>query len=201
MLKEFKWMMYCTLVVISVISIGLSSCEKEEPTTPTIVENPLESDAYYIFGYVTEQGKSLEGVTISTSGIATKSDANGVFILKLPNPQKHYSVSFSKGGYLSKFANVEFEQDAKNLSCVALTQELTQKELPIHIASDIITQITKENSLKTVLTIPSGAINKPMNISFTECLEGYKTNSTHSSWFTLNCEPTGFTLLKPAQSK
>mgnify|MGYP000337984795 CR=1 FL=1 len=68
MKKKNFWSAVLAMGLAATLSVGFVGCSDDDEPTPEIVtDNPLDKEVYYIAGKVTEGGKSLEGVEVSTS--------------------------------------------------------------------------------------------------------------------------------------
>lgn len=184
--KLFVCLVMCVAVMLGV---GLVSCSEDEPT-PEVIENPLDAEAYYITGKVSQASTPLEGVTVSTSGSETKSEADGTFQLEVAK-KGDYTVSFVKEGFITVSVDTEIESDASKRSSVSIAQELTKASTPVTIKPDTEAVVSGGANSAASLSIPVGAVTEATDITVTEYMKGAKKGDVHASLSTINCQPDG----------
>lgn len=116
------------------MSVGMLSCSKDDPQ-PAIVENPLDAEAYYIAGKVSEGTTALEGVKVNTAGKETTTGADGTFQLEVTK-KGDYVLSFAKDGYIAVSADATIPSDAAKRSSVTVLQVLTKANAPVTVEPD-----------------------------------------------------------------
>ena len=98
MKKKNFWSAVLAMGLAATLSVGFVGCSDDDEPTPEIVtDNPLDKEVYYIAGKVTEGGKSLEGVEVSTSGKSVKTAADGTYQLAMDKVGTNV-VTFAKNG-------------------------------------------------------------------------------------------------------
>ena len=118
------------------LSVGFVGCSDDDEPTPEIVtDNPLDKEVYYIAGKVTEGGKSLEGVEVSTSGKSVKTAADGTYQLAMDKIGT-YVVTFAKDGYVTVTADAMIPSGTPKHGSVALSQTLTSLAASVTVSAD-----------------------------------------------------------------
>lgn len=184
--KLFVCLVMCVAVMLGV---GFVACSKDEPT-PEVIENPLDAEVYYITGKVSQASTPLEGVTVSTSGAESKSEADGTFQLEVAK-KGDYTVSLAKEGFITVSVDAEIEPDASKRSSVSIAQELTKANAPVTIKPDAEAVVSGGANSAASLNIPVGAVTKATDITVTEYRKGAKKGDVHASLSTINCQPDG----------
>ena len=179
------------------MSVGMTSCKDDEPT-PTVVENPLDAEAYYITGKVSEGATALAGVKVSTSGAEATTGADGLYQLEV-GKKGDYTVSFAKDGYVGVSATATIASDASKRSGVAVVQEMTKANQPVNVKPDQAATVTGGEKSAASLEIPAGAVKVATDITVTEYVAGAKKESAHASLSTINCQPDGLKFEKPVK--
>ena len=125
MKKKNFWSAVLAMGLAATLSVGFVGCSDDDEPTPEIVtDNPLDKEVYYIAGKVTEGGKSLEGVEVSTSGKSVKTAADGTYQLAMDKIGT-YVVTFAKDGYVTVTADAMIPSGTPKHGSVALSQTLT----------------------------------------------------------------------------
>jgi hypothetical protein len=193
-MKKIRFVPFAFLMfAICVVGISLSSCSKEEKKVTPPAE-AVNEEVYYIVGKVLEDAVGLENVSVTTSGLEAKTDAQGFFRLSVAK-KGTYSVSFTKDGYVSETSKATIASDAGIFSSVVLSQTLTAKNPPV--------VVTTEGDVVQQLTIPAGGLTAPTEIGVTEYTdvsvsETSDPNSVNAPLATFNFEPDGLEFAKPA---
>lgn len=179
------------------MSVGMLSCSKDDPQ-PAIVENPLDAEAYYIAGKVSEGTTALEGVKVNTAGTETTTGADGTFQLEVTK-KGDYVLSFAKDGYIAVSADATIPSDAAKRSSVTVLQALTKANAPVTVEPDKEATVSGGEKSAASLDIPAGAVKTATDITVTEYMAGAKKEESHASLSTINCQPDGLTFEKPVK--
>lgn len=194
------WIAVRTLLLIAIVGLGIGSCSKDEPT-PQLVENPLDSEVYYLAGTVTDGENGLEGVEIRTGDSEATTATDGTFQIEVPKKGATYTVSFSKDGYIPVSAEAAVPSDATKSTVIALNQQLSKLNEPVRVYPDSEVEIPEARREVTSLFIPAGAVKEMTDIIITEYLDGAKLSVEHISLSTVNFSPDGFIFEKPVEIK
>lgn len=198
MTVKSKWLASLAVCLVATMGVGFVSCGDDDAPQPTIVENPLDAEAYYISGKVSQASGALEGVTVSTSGAEAKSAADGTFQLEVTK-KGDYAVAFAKEGYIGVSTEVEIAADTKKRSSIAVTQELTKANAPVTVTPDAAASVSGGAKSAASLEIPAGAVTKATDITVTEYQAGVKKSDARASSSTINCQPDGLKFEKPVK--
>ena len=131
------WVAALAMMMAASTSVGLVSCsDDDEPAPqPEIVTNPLDAEAYYITGTVTDGTAALADVAVSTSGVSATTGADGSYKLQVKS-KGAYSVEFKKDGYIAEAASAQIASDAKTQSAVSLNQQLSAANKAVTVNPD-----------------------------------------------------------------
>lgn len=197
MKKNNFWAAGLAMSLLATMSVGIISCSEDDPK-PTIVENPLDAEVYYIVGKVSQGTAALEGVKVSTTGAEVTTAADGAFQLEVKK-KGDYQVSFTKSGFVTVSADATIASDAAKRSSVALLQALTKANAPVSVKPDQEAAVSGGEKSATTLNIPAGAVKAATDITVTEFVPGAKKASTQANLSTINCQPDGLTFEKPVK--
>lgn len=212
---------YFSLGLVAATLIGglsFNSCKKDEvEPVPVIVENPLEKEAYYIMGKVTDGTAPLADVTVAAGTVSAKTGADGTYQIEL-SKKGTYQMTVSKEGYITIKDEVTISNDADKGAIVPFSQGLTKKAEPVTVDPAKETQMTAGEEID--VTVPAGAVTKETEITMTpfvpaadktakEAAEKALSTGTPTpvvvttsmSLASLNCEPDGLTFEKPLEVK
>lgn len=190
-------LLFACFVLVFGVSIGLTSCKKDDAPTPEIVKDEV---AYYIVGEVISDEKPLDGVTVSASGQEATTGADGTFELKVTQ-KGDFNVSFAKTGYITVTAEASIASNAQSKTSTAIRQTLTKKDDPVTIQPDEDVTITHDHTGITLFA-PAGSVKEPVDITMTSFIPGMKkikSGSASLSLATLNLEPDGLTFENPIE--
>lgn len=191
MKKKNFWSAVLAMGLAATLSVGFVGCSDDDEPTPEIVtDNPLDKEVYYIAGKVTEGGKSLEGVEVSTSGKSVKTAADGTYQLAMDKVGT-YVVTFAKDGYVTVTADAVILSGTPKHGSVALSQTLTSLAASVTVSADKDAVVYDERTHVAELHIPAGAVPEDTDITMTEYVKGVKVEGDHASLSTINCTPDG----------
>lgn len=195
------WVAALAMMMAASTSVGLVSCsDDDEPAPqPEIVTNPLDAEAYYITGIVTDGTAALADVAVSTSGVSATTGADGSYKLQVKS-KGAYSVEFKKDGYIAVTASAQIASDAKTQSAVSLNQQLSAANKAVTVNPDEDQEIVEEKNTNISLAIPAGAVKEATDIAVTEYIAG-EASTDMSSLSTINCTPDGLKFEKPIEFK
>lgn len=191
-------MVVVAICLTALVGLGVSSCSKDEPE-PEIVQNPLDQEVYYLAGTITDGSDALDGVEVRTGDAKASTAADGTYRIAVNKKGIHYTVSFSKEGYIPVSAEAVIPSDAVKSSIVTLSQQLTPANKAVTVSPDDEVEIEEARREVTSLVIPAGAVKETTDISVTEYIDGAKTSPEHISLSTVNCSPDGLTFEKPVE--
>ena len=136
MKKKNFWSAVLAMGLAATLSVGFVGCSDDDEPTPEIVtDNPLDKEVYYIAGKVTEGGKSLEGVEVSTSGKSVKTAADGTYQLAM-DKVGIYVVTFAKDGYVTVTADAMIPSGTPKQGSISLSQTLTSLAASVTVSAD-----------------------------------------------------------------
>lgn len=202
------------VAALFVVGITFNACnDDEDAPVPVVVENPLEKEAYFITGKVTEGTQALADVTVAAGSFSAKTDATGAYQLEV-NKKGDYEVSFEKDGYLTITNKVSIDSKADKGTIVACSQILTKKAEPVTVMPDAESNINANDEL--TVTIPAGAVKEATEVTLTPFVPAADTRSkeaanqaissgattpvtatTAMSLASLSCEPDGIKFDQP----
>lgn len=216
-MKTSKFGVLSLLAAMLVVGgLSFNSCKDDEvEPVPEIVENPLEKEAYYITGKVTDGTDALPDVAVSAGNVSATTDATGAYQIEVPK-KGTFEVSFTKDGYITIKNEVTISSDADKGTIVSYSQVLTKKAEPVTADPDKDTEMAITET--TDALIPAGAVKKETEVTITsfvpapdkkvkEAADKAITTSTQVealtdiSLSTLNCEPDGIKFDKPLEIK
>ena len=199
MKKKNFWSAVLAMGLAATLSVGFVGCSDDDEPTPEIVtDNPLDKEVYYIAGKVTEGGKSLEGVEVSTSGKSVKTAADGTYQLAMDKVGT-YVVTFAKDGYVTVTADAVILSGTPKQGCISLSQTLTSLAASVTVSADQDTVVYDERTHVAELAVPAGAVKEDTEITMTEYLKGAKAGADHASLSTINCTPDGLKFEKSVE--
>lgn len=209
----------CLLAATLVIGgMTFNSCkDDEESPVPEIVENPLEKEAYFITGKVTDGTNPLKEATVTTGSLSVKTDADGGYQLEV-DKKGSFDLNFEKDGYIAIKGQVTIDSKADKGAIVSYSQALTKKAEPVKVDPAKESKVAPSTELD--VTIPAGAVKEETEITMTPFVpaadkEAQKaaekvvssgattpvTVSTTMSLASINCEPDGLKFEKPVEVK
>lgn len=209
----------CLLAATLVIGgMTFNSCkDDEESPVPEIVENPLEKEAYFITGKVTDGTNPLKEATVTTGNLSVKTDADGGYQLEV-DKKGSFDLNFEKDGYIAIKGQVTIDSKAAKGAIVSYSQALTKKAEPVKVDPAKESKVAPSTDLD--VTIPAGAVKEETEITMTPFVpaadkEAQKaaekvvssgattpvTVSTTMSLASINCEPDGLKFEKPVEVK
>lgn len=209
----------CLLAATLVIGgMTFNSCkDDEESPVPEIVENPLEKEAYFITGKVTDGTNPLKEATVTTGSLSVKTDADGGYQLEV-DKKGSFDLNFEKDGYIAIKGQVTIDSKAAKGAIVSYSQALTKKAEPVKVDPAKESKVAPSTDLD--VTIPAGAVKEETEITMTPFVpaadkEAQKaaekvvssgattpvTVSTTMSLASINCEPDGLKFEKPVEVK
>lgn len=218
-MKTKNYWSLCLLAATMVVGgMTFNSCkDDEESPVPEIVENPLEKEAYFITGTVTDGTKALADVTVAAGTLSVKTDVAGAYQLEV-NKKGSFEVSFAKDGYITIKNDVTIDSKADKGTMVACSQVLTKKASPVKVDPEKESKVNPNEELD--VTIPAGAVKAETEITMTPFVPAADTKSkeaadkavssgtatpvtasTSMPLASLNCEPDGLKFEKPVEVK
>ena len=199
MKKKNFWSAVLAMGLAATLSVGFVGCSDDDEPTPEIVtDNPLDKEVYYIAGKVTEGGKSLEGVEVSTSGKSVKTAADGTYQLAMDKVGT-YVVTFAKDGYVTVTADAMIPSGTPKQGSISLSQTLTSLAASVTVSADKDAVVYDERTHVAELAVPAGAVKEDTEITMTEYLKGAKAGADHASLSTINCTPDGLKFEKSVE--
>lgn len=212
------WSLSLLAATLMVGGLSFNSCKKDEvEPVPEIVENPLEKDAYFITGKVTDGTNALADVAVSAGDVSAKTDAAGSYQIEV-GKKGTFELSFVKDGYITIKNEVTISSGADKGAIVSYSQVLSKKADPVKIDSEKETQLAANEQID--VTFPAGAVNTETEVTMTPFVPAADkktkdaadkaatsdsttpvTVTTSMSLACLNCEPDGLTFGKPVEVK
>lgn len=211
---------YCSLGLLAATLVfgGLffNSCKDDEvEPVPEIVENPLEKDAYFITGKVTDGANALADVAVSAGSVSAKTDAAGTYLIEVTK-KGTFELSFAKDGYITIGNEVTIDNDADKGTIVSYSQVLTKKADAVKVDPEKDTQVTASGDVD--VAIPAGAVKTETDVTITPFVPAADKKvkeaadkaiatstpvetSSALSLTSLSCEPDGLTFDKPVEIK
>lgn len=195
-----------------------NSCKKDEVgPVPEIVENPLEKEAYFITGKVTDGAKALAGVAVSAGNVSATTDASGTYLMEV-SKKGPFELGFVKDGYITISGEVTINNDVDKGAIVSYSQVLTKKAASVKVGPEKDTRVTAAGDID--VAIPAGAVKTETDVTITPFVpaadktakeaadkatsSGSATPveaSTTMSLASLDCEPDGLVFEKPVEVK
>lgn len=199
-------------------TLFFSSCKKDEvEPVPEIVENPLEKEAHFIIGMITDGVNALADVTVSAGNESATTDAKGVYQIKVAK-EGTYELSIVKEGYISIKKDVTISNGANKGTIIFYSQILTKKAASIKVSPEKDVQVTSSEGIS--VAIPVGAVKTETFVTIASFVpaadktardvadkavsSGSTTPvkaSTTMSFASLHCEPDGLIFEKPLEVK
>lgn len=212
------WSLSLLAATLVIGGLSFNSCKKDEvEPVPEIVENPLEKEAYFITGKVTDGTNALADVAISAGSVSATTDATGTYQIEV-NKKGTYDLNFAKEGYITIKNEVTISSNADKGTIVSLSQILTKKAEPVTVNPEEETTLTANEEIN--VTIPAGAVATATEVTMTPFVpaadkevkeaadkaanSGSTTPVTVTaamSIASLNCEPDGLIFEKPVEVK
>lgn len=212
------WSVGLLAAVLVVGGMTFNSCkDDEESPVPEIVENPLEKEAYFITGKVTDGTNPLKEATVTTGSLSVKTDADGGYQLEV-DKKGSFDLNFEKDGYIAIKGQVTIDSKAAKGAIVSYSQALTKKAEPVKVDPAKESKVAPSTDLD--VTIPAGAVKEETEITMTPFVpaadkEAQKaaekvvssgattpvTVTTTMSLASINCEPDGLKFEKPVEVK
>lgn len=211
---------YCSLGLLAATLVlgGLffNSCKDDEvEPVPEVVENPLEKDAYFITGKVTDGANALADVAVSAGSVSAKTDAAGTYLLEVAK-KGTFELSFAKDGYITIGGEVTIQGNADKGAIVSCSQILTRKAAAVKVDPEKETQVAASQVVDVL--IPAGAVKEETDVTITpfvpaadkelkkvadkaEATSTTQEGSTALSLSSLHCEPDGIKFEKPVEVK
>lgn len=211
---------YCSLGLLAATLVfgGLffNSCKDDEvEPVPEIVENPLEKEAYFITGKVTDGANALADVAVSAGSVSAKTDAAGTYLIEV-SKKGTFELSFAKDGYITIGNEVTINNDTDKGTIVSYSQILTKKADAVKADPEKDTRFAITS--KADALILAGAVEKETDVTITSFVpatdkelkkvadKAVSTSSTQEGSTTLSlasfyCEPDGITFKKPLEIK
>lgn len=211
---------YCSLGLLAATLVfgGLffNSCKDDEvEPVPEIVENPLEKEAYFITGKVTDGANALADVAVSAGSVSAKTDAAGTYLIEV-SKKGTFELSFAKDGYITIGNEVTINNDTDKGTIVSYSQILTKKADAVKADPEKDTRFAITS--KADALILAGAVEKETDVTITSFVpatdkelkkvadKAMSTSSTQEGSTTLSlasfyCEPDGITFKKPLEIK
>jgi hypothetical protein len=190
-------LLFACLILVLGVSIGLTSCKKDDAPKPEIVQDEV---AYFIVGEVISDEKPLDGVAVSADGQETTTGSDGKFELKVTK-KGDFNVSFAKTGYITVTAEASIASNAQSKAVTTIRQSLTKKSDPVMVRPDEETSIT-HNQTGVTFFAPAGSVKEPVDITMTSFIPGVKNITSGSagvSLAALNLEPDGLVFENPVE--
>lgn len=160
-IQKMKTTKFMTMaLLLAAAGAGMSSCSvNDNEKSPEQVVDPIKDAVeYYIVGQVTDNGKALSDVTVTTSGVdAVTTDANGQFTLTVSD-LKDYTLDFAKDGYLQASTSVSLS-GLSNRSSVSVSIQMTPMATEASIANthDVLVETNSNNNATEVSQATSEA--------------------------------------------
>lgn len=218
-MKTKNYWTLCLLAATLVVGgMTFNSCkDDEESPVPEIVENPLEKEAYFITGKVTDGTNPLADATVATGSLSVKTDTDGNYQLEV-SKKGSFEVKFEKDGYITIQGEVTIDNKAAKGAMVSYSQTLTKKAEPVKVDPEKESKVTPDATLD--VTIPAGAVKEETEVTMTPFVpaadkEAQKaaekavssgtttpvTVTTSMSLASIDCEPDGLKFEKPVEVK
>lgn len=210
------WSLSLLAATLMVGGLSFNSCKKDEvEPVPEVVENPLEKEAYFITGKVTDGANALADVAVSAGSVSAKTDAAGTYLIEV-SKKGTFELSFAKDGYITIGNEVTINNDADKGAIVSYSQILTKKADAVKVDPEKDTRFAITS--KADALILAGAVEKETDVTITSFVpatdkelkkvadKAVSTSSTQEGSTTLSlasfyCEPDGITFKKPLEIK
>ena len=159
------WSLSLLAATLMVGGLSFNSCKKDEvEPVPEVVENPLEKEAYFIIGKVTDGTNALADVSVSAGKVSAKTDASGAYQIEV-DKKGSFELSFAKDGYITIKNEVTVDSKAEKGATVFYSQILTKQAESVKVTpeKDALLVITQN----TEAFVPAGAVEKETDIAIT----------------------------------
>ena len=191
------WSLSLLAATLMVGGLSFNSCKKDEvEPVPEVVENPLEKEAYFITGKVTDGTNALADVSVSAGKVSAKTDASGAYQIEVDKNEVTVDSKAEKG------ATVFYSQ-------ILTKQAEAVKVTPEKDALLVITQNTEA-------FVPAGAVEKETDIAITSFVPAAdkklkevadkavststpQTTSSALALSSFDCQPDGVKFEKPLE--
>lgn len=212
------WSLSLLAATLMVGGLSFNSCKKDEvEPVPEVVENPLEKEAYFITGKVTDGTNALADVSVSAGELSVKTDAAGAYQIEVAK-KGTFELNFVKDGYITIKHEVTISSNADKGTIVSYSQALTKKAEPVKVTPEEKTEMAAGEEIE--VTIPAGAVKTETEVTMTPFIPAADketkkaadkvvdsgsttpvTVTTSMSLASLNCEPDGLKFEKPVDVK
>ena len=159
------WSLSLLAATLMVGGLSFNSCKKDEvEPVPEVVENPLEKEAYFITGKVTDGTNALADVSVSAGKESAKTDASGAYQIEV-DKKGSFELSFAKDGYITIKNEVTVDSKAEKGATVFYSQILTKQAESVKVTpeKDALLVVTQN----TEAFVPAGAVEKETDIAIT----------------------------------
>ena len=208
------WSLSLLAATLMVGGLSFNSCKKDEvEPVPEVVENPLEKEAYFITGKVTDGTNALADVSVSAGEASAKTDATGTYQIEV-NKKGSFELSFVKDGYLMIKHEVTVDSKAEKGTTVFYSQILTKQAESVKVTpeKDTLLNVTQN----TEAFVPAGAVEKETEIAITAFVPAAdkklkevadkavststpQTTSSALALSSFDCQPDGVKFEKPLE--
>ena len=208
------WSLSLLAATLMVGGLSFNSCKKDEvEPVPEVVENPLEKEAYFITGKVTDGTNALADVSVSAGEASAKTDATGTYQIEV-NKKGSFELSFVKDGYLTIKHEVTVDSKAEKGTTVFYSQILTKQAESVKVTpeKDTLLSVTQN----TEAFVPAGAVEKETEIAITAFVPAAdkklkevadkavststpQTTSSALALSSFDCQPDGVKFEKPLE--
>lgn len=208
------WSLSLLAATLMVGGLSFNSCKKDEvEPVPEVVENPLEKEAYFITGKVTDGTNALADVSISAGKVSAKTDASGAYQIEV-DKKGSFELSFAKDGYITIKNEVTVDSKAEKGATVFYSQILTKQAEAVKVTpeKDALLVITQN----TEAFVPAGAVEKETDIAITSFVPAAdkklkevadkavststpQTTSSALALSSFDCQPDGVKFEKPLE--
>lgn len=210
------WSLSLLAATLMVGGLSFNSCKKDEvEPVPEVVENPLEKEAYFITGKVTDGANALADVAVSAGSVSVKTDAAGTYLIEVTK-KGTFELSFAKDGYITIGNEVTINNDADKGAIVSYSQILTKKADAVKVDPEKDARFAITSKADALILV--GAVEKETDVTITSFVpatdkelkkvadKAVSTSSTQEGSTTLSlasfyCEPDGITFKKPLEIK
>ena len=208
------WSLSLLAATLMVGGLSFNSCKKDEvEPVPEVVENPLEKEAYFITGKVTDGTNALADVSVSAGKVSAKTDASGAYQIEV-DKKGSFELSFAKDGYITIKNEVTVDSKAEKGATVFYSQILTKQAEAVKVTpeKDALLVITQN----TEAFVPAGAVEKETDIAITSFVPAAdkklkevadkavststpQTTSSALALSSFDCQPDGVKFEKPLE--
>lgn len=208
------WSLSLLAATLVIGGLSFNSCKDDEvEPVPEIVVNPLEKEAYFITGKVTDGAKALEGVSVAAGSASATTDAAGTYQIEVAK-KGTFDLNFTKEGYLTITGEVTIDSNAEKGTIVSYSQVLSKKADPVKIDPEKESQIAASENVD--VTVPAGAVTEEVEVTITPFVpaadkelkkvadKAITTSTTQESTSSmslssLDCQPDGLKFEKPLE--